>query len=215
MKFFNTDGPLYRFMNQFKDLLVFNFIWILFSLPIVTIGASSVAACAVGMKIAKNEEGYIARSFVKEFKKNWKQGTAVWLMMVLLGYALYLDFQILHVQANPSVLVIIASIAAVVVFFLSFTYAFALLARYDNTVLHTIQNSYHIALHYFGRTIAMIVTLAFILLILCFNRTMLYFMIVIGPGALFYTYSSFCLQVFQKVEDDNPGSTRDVRSERK
>lgn len=188
--------------------------WILFSLPIVTIGASSVAACAVGMKMVKDEEGYIGRMFVKEFKKNWKQGTIIWMMMLLLGYALYLDFQILHSQQDPSVLVIIASIAAVVVFFFSFSYSFALLARYDNTVLHTIQNSYHIGLHYFGRTVAMIVTLLFILVILCFNRTMLYFMIVIGPGALFYTYSSFCLQVFKKVEDDNPGSTRDIREQK-
>lgn len=39
MAFFGIDGPFYRFICRFIDLVKLNFMWLLFSLPIVTIGA--------------------------------------------------------------------------------------------------------------------------------------------------------------------------------
>ena len=37
---FNMDGPLYKFGNIVFDLFVLNLLWVIFSLPIVTIGAT-------------------------------------------------------------------------------------------------------------------------------------------------------------------------------
>lgn len=72
--FFSVDGGLYRFLTRFWDLVRLNFLWLVFSLLIVTIGASTVAAYSVAMKMVDDEEGYVARSFVSAFKANLKQG---------------------------------------------------------------------------------------------------------------------------------------------
>ena len=77
MAFFGIDGPFYRFICRFIDLVKLNFMWLLFSLPIVTIGASTTAAYSIALKMVDDEEGYMVKSFVKEFKRNFKQGT-VW-----------------------------------------------------------------------------------------------------------------------------------------
>lgn len=63
MKFFSVDSPLYRFLSKLLDVIRLNFLWILFSIPLVTIGASTVAALSVALKMADDEEGYIGRSF--------------------------------------------------------------------------------------------------------------------------------------------------------
>ena len=68
--FFCVDGGLYRFLSKFWDLVKLNFMWFLFSLPIVTIGASTVAAYSVAMKMVDDEEGYVARSFVSAFRED-------------------------------------------------------------------------------------------------------------------------------------------------
>ena len=75
------------------DMLKLNFMWLLFSIPIVTIGAATVAAMSVALKMADDEEGYIGRSFVRAFRENWKKGTVLWVITVIAAYAVYLDFQ--------------------------------------------------------------------------------------------------------------------------
>lgn len=203
VKIFNTDGAFYKFMIQLMDLLVLNFMWILFSLPIVTVGASTAAACAVTMKMAKDEESYIGREFIKQFKRNWKQGTALWILMLVVGYAFYLDTQILKVSSNPSYLVIFMTAGLGFLFVICFGYTFALIARYENSIKNSILNSVKITFRYLGRTIAMIFSMALIYTILSFNTVMLVFMPLIGPGCMLYTYGFFCRGIFEKIELSN------------
>lgn len=206
LKIFSTDGPFYKFMIQVTDLIVLNFMWILFSLPIITIGASTAAACSITMKMAKDEEGYIARQFIKEFKRNFKQGTILGVILGVLAYAIYLDMQILKVSEDPSILVILMTIGLVVILLTCFSFAFPLIARYENSIKNTIHNSVQITIRYLGRTMAMYFSLVLIYVVLNFTEQMMVFMILIGPGAMLYTYGFFCRQIFTKIEAENPDS---------
>ena len=61
MKFFSIEGPLYQFFSRLLDMIKLNFLWLLFSLPIITIGASTAAAFSVTLKMVDEREGYIAK----------------------------------------------------------------------------------------------------------------------------------------------------------
>ena len=74
MKIFSVDSPLYRFLNRLLDILKLNFLWILGSIPIFTIGVSTTAAMSVALKLADDEEGYIAKSYFEAYKAIFKQG---------------------------------------------------------------------------------------------------------------------------------------------
>ena len=78
--FFNYDNPVWRFIGKFWDVLVINFLWIICSIPIVTIGSSTTAMYYVTLKLARDEDGYTIQSFFKSFKENFKQATAIWLI---------------------------------------------------------------------------------------------------------------------------------------
>lgn len=205
MKFFSVDSPLYRFLSTFLEVLKLNFFWILFSLPIITMGASTAAAMSVALKMVDDEEGYIGRSFLKAFKENWKKGTLIYMISLIACYAIYLDFQLFEaVEGNPIIFLIIGmvSIALVIV---SLIYTYPLIARYENTLLKTIQNSIDISRRYFGRTLFLVVVVAFEVMLFMYNKTMLFFAIIIGPGFIIFTVASFSKRVFQQIEKE-PGS---------
>lgn len=205
MKFFSIDSPLYRFLSKLMDVLKLNFLWILFSLPVITIGASTVAAMSVAIKMTDDEEGYIGRSFVKAFKENWKQGTLLWLITAVACYALYLDFQLFEaVEGNPIMFLVIGIVSAALVI-VALIYAYPLLARYENTLFKTIQNSIDISRKYFGRTLLLVIVVAFEFLIFQFNSTMIFLGMIFGPGFIILTIAGFSKRIFQEIEKE-PGA---------
>ncbi len=205
MKFFSVDSPLYKFLNKFLDVLKLNFLWIFFSIPIITMGAATAAAMSVALKMVDDEEGYIGKSFWKAFKENWKKGTLLFIISMIASYAIYLDFQLFEaVEGNPMVLLIIGMVSVALVI-VALIYSYPLIARYENTLFKTIQNSIDISRKYFGRTFFLVVVVAFEVMIFMFNKTMLFFAIIIGPGFIIFTVASFSKRIFQQIEKE-PGS---------
>lgn len=49
--FFSIESPLYKFMNRLLDMIKLNFLWILCSLPIITMGAATTAAFTITLKM--------------------------------------------------------------------------------------------------------------------------------------------------------------------
>ena len=202
MKFFSVDSPFYRFIVKFFDVIKLNFMWLLFSLPIITIGASTVAAMSVALKMVDEEEGYICRSFVKAFKENWKQGMILGMISIVAIYAVYLDFQLFEVvEGNPIMFLIIGMVSCFVVI-TCLIYAYLLMARYENTLIRTIQNSYRIGRKYFGRTVMLVFVLAVEYVVFNFNTTMLFFGIAVGPAMMIFTIAGVSKRIFQEIEKE-------------
>lgn len=200
MKLFSVDSPLYRFITTFWEIVKLNFFWLLFSLPIVTIGASTTAAFSVGLKMAENHEGYIFKAFWKAFKENWKKAVLVGLLNLLIAYAAYLDFELFEkVEGNPFICLVMG-ILAIVISVTGFIYAYPLLARYENSIAGTIKNSFEIYTRYIGRSIALTVIVALELAVMLWNMTTVYFAILIGPACVIYTISAGALYIFKDIE---------------
>lgn len=60
---FGIDSKFYEVVSKIADLVILNLIFVLCSLPIITIGASTTALYGVTKKMAGNREGYIFRNF--------------------------------------------------------------------------------------------------------------------------------------------------------
>lgn len=202
MKFFSVDGPLYRFFSRLWDVIVLNFLWLLFSLPIVTVGASTVAVYSVTLKMVDETEGYVGRQFIKAFKENWKQGIPLGLLGMFCTYVVYLDFEMFRAIEGQPILFLIFGILAIGVFGAAFLYAFALSARYENTLMNTLKNSVSITCRYFLRSIILIVVLAVEVLLFLFNNITLFFGVLIGPVCIMYTISGMALPLFRQIEKD-------------
>ena len=212
MKFFSVESPLYKFLSKFLDVVKLNFLWILFSIPVITVGASTVAAMSVALKMTDDEEGYIGKSFLKAFKENWKQGTLLWIITVIAVYAIYMDFQLFEAVDNNPIVFLIIGMVSIALAVVALLYSYPLAARYENTLINTIQNSINISRKYFGRTLLLVIVLAVEYIVFNFNKTMLFFGILVGPGFMIFTIAAFSKRIFQVIEKE-PGSVIKRESE--
>lgn len=205
MKFFSVDSAFYRFMSKLFDVVKLNFMWLLFSLPIVTVGASTVAAMSVALKMVDDEEGYVCKSFIKAWKENWKQGIVLGIISVVAIYAVYLDFQLFEaVEGNPIMFLLIGMVSCFVVI-MCLIYAYPLMARYENTLIRTIQNSFRIGRKYFGRTVMLVFLLTVEYVLFSFNEMMLFVGFLVGPAVALYTIAGISKRIFQEIEKE-PGT---------
>lgn len=147
MGIFGLEGPVMRFFDKVFNLLWLNIVVIIFSLPIVTMGASFTAMHYVLLRMVKNEEGYVLPTFWKSFKQNFKQATLIWLPFMFLTVVLGVDAYLFSKGV-----VTMSGVYKIAIYFLLFVVAFGLifvfpvLSHYENTIKGTVKNAYAMAM---------------------------------------------------------------------
>lgn len=127
-------------------------------IPLFTIGASVTALNYMMLKIVRGEEGYIVKDFFKAFKENFKQATAIWLIMALFGVIFGVDFYVLnHMKLAMSPVIRTVIYALLVVWTFEFVYVFAVLSRFVNTVKQTMKNALLMSIRHLPWTALLIV----------------------------------------------------------
>lgn len=217
--FFNIDSKFMTFMNRLADLMLLNVIYIICSIPIITIGASTTAMYYVTLKMVKNEESYIFKSFLKSFKQNFKQATIIWAVVLAAGILLSIDIRIV-LKMEGIFGKILFSCLGVVVFVLIFinAYVFPLLARFENTTGQTVKNALFMSIRHLPMTFVIIlVTVVPMGLGLYFFET-IPFWILIGFALLAFAASFVLVKIFEKYEPEedegleNMGETREIEN---
>ena len=156
MKFFNYDSPIMQFLSRLTDLFILNFLFLICSIPIVTIGASATALYSVTLKMAKNEESYIFSSFLRSFKTNFRQSTISWIILLLAGIVLWMDHHAISFMGGSFQLMI----AVCILLLFPAIYIFPYIARFENTIKNSLKNSFMISIAQLPYTILLLVVLA-------------------------------------------------------
>ena len=129
-RFFDLDNPLWSFLGKITDVLMLSLLWILCSLPIITIGASTTALYYCTLKLSVDKEGYLMKSFFKSFKDNFKQSTFAWLILLFAGAILYFDlFWSLSTGGTMGNSMLLVFGVTLILYVMVLTYVFPLIAR--------------------------------------------------------------------------------------
>ena len=163
MKFLSYDSKFSRIMIKLCYACFLNLLWMVCSLPIFTIGASTTALYYACLKIVRDEGFDAAGMFFHSFKQNFKQATIIWLIMLTAGIFLAGDGYILyHLRASSTgamavmwTLLMAVVIAAAVIYVIVLLYVFPLLASVENTTAAMLKNAFLIGTHYLFSTILM------------------------------------------------------------
>lgn len=155
---FHPDSLIWKYMGRVWDAIWLTCLWILCSLPIVTIGAASTAVSYVAMKIMKDEEGNITKQFFHSFRQNFRQATVIWLGMLFFGIVLGINFWFYyHMENTFSKVFMIVLLVLAYVLCMLLHYIFPVLARFDNSVKNLLVMAFVFAMRNFGWTMLMIV----------------------------------------------------------
>ncbi|MCQ2524011.1 MAG: DUF624 domain-containing protein [Lachnospiraceae bacterium] len=204
MNIFSSRNLLGRFMNWVGNIVILNFLWLIFSLPIVTIGASTTALYYSTMKWIRRDEGYIHTNFIKSFKENFKQSTIMWLLMLLLGFVITLDLRIgmffNNGQAGITMgkIMVITSILLFIPYILVLTYIFPVQAKFENSIKDNIKNAFLMSIAHFGYTLLIFFILFTFVFLTLTSKVFIGLEILTGFGLYGYMTSALFVAVFRK-----------------
>ena len=147
MKFFRFDSPFWEFFSRVADLVILNVLWLVFSLPIVTIGASTTAMYCVALHLVRGEGSGVVRMFWNSFRLNFRQATLLFFILliptVLVCYELWLYLSGAVTQTLWTGVVF--CLPAVLLTLIS-AYIYPLHAQFDNSIRNTLKNACYLAI---------------------------------------------------------------------
>ncbi len=219
-KVFALDSPLMNGLSKLADLIWLNILATICCIPIITIGASLTALHYVVLKMVKDEEGYITRSFFKSFKENFKQATLMWLMLLVVFILLVADFMIFRFSGIvfPGWCQI-ALIAIAVLIMFATMHLFPLLSRYENSIRATYKNSLFMGILHLPKTILMMLCWIVPIVITIYVESffpIVFFLGISGPAflnALLYKKSFQQLEPETEIKSDADWTVQAVSEE--
>ena len=139
------NSKFYQIVTQIIDCAALSLLWIVFSLPVITIGASTTALYHAVDKVIRREDGSIWKEFWRVFRRDFKRATALWILMLLICGVLVANFHaaFAHEWANESLQAFmqIASVFLIALFAIWLQYWFPYLARFDDPVKRILKNT--------------------------------------------------------------------------
>jgi len=150
----NLDSPILNFLSRAWDILFTSVLYVLFCVPIITIGAASTAMHSTIMAICNDTCSGVWEKFFGTFKTEFKQSTLIWI-----GYLVALVILAVDIYASviypgqEDIGVLLSAMKGITLFFvisfiLMFTYTFAIIARYIVTWKQALRNALYLIIKY-------------------------------------------------------------------
>lgn len=129
---------------KISDLIILNVIFLVCCIPVITIGASITGLYYTTLKMVRDQEtSPIYKNFFASFRQNFKQSTIVWLIMLVFGGFLYVDFRITTVMEGATARSLLFGflIVMLIIYLCIWAYVFPMIARFENTTGNMIRNA--------------------------------------------------------------------------
>jgi uncharacterized membrane protein YesL len=188
--FKSKNGPVMFTIGKLVDAFMLTLLWIVFSLPVITMGAASTALSGVTLRMAAGEELLVARTFVQTFKQEFSSSLKVWLILLSIGVILVGDYWFLLQLQGPLVTAFLGmTLVLTLCYIFVLIYIFPIIAKFKNTPGKYLLSALMMSLRHLPATIA--ITLIFIAM--CIGISYFLPLMIISVG-LFTLLSAYLLQ---------------------
>ncbi|WP_400243196.1 YesL family protein [Niallia sp. JL1B1071] len=152
------DSPFWERMGKLYYIIVLNFLWVLFSLPLITIGPSTVALHHCMFHLINGKEMNIFTEFYQSFKWNFVRNMMTGIIVVGFGILLLSSRNFyFEIAANTSLSIYYFYIFLVFLFALFFVTIFPVLVNFHGPVLDLLRTSLFLAIKNLPMSILMVV----------------------------------------------------------
>jgi len=209
MKLLNYESPLMKTLDLVADVLIISLLWILTSIPIITIGTSTAAGYYVISRRISNREHYILKDYFLAFRNNFKNATLAFItiipLLLLLVFNIFNSgiFGAFEIIAYP--LYIVLGVELVFVYI----HVFPLAARFDMKYMQLMKSAFLMANRHF------IVTIVHVLLLAAALTASIFY-----PPFLLFSFGTYCwasshllVKVYRKYRPEFDRDTADIDTE--
>lgn len=203
---FNMDNPFMQLLVRVGDLILANALFIICSLPVVTLGASLAALHKVTQNIVLDEEQGLFKTFLRGFKENFKQATLAWLMMLvfLVGMCCNLLLTVSYLSGTAALICKWVLYLIMLLMLALASYVFPLMVRYENSLREHFINAAILSIVKLPRTILLVILNALPVLIAYFSMqtffSTLVFWLTLGFAFSSFITNTLLVSVFKELE---------------
>ncbi len=133
------------YARKFWKLILANMLYVLVSLPVVTVGLANAGLTYITRNFAREKHAFIAGDFFDTIRKNWKQALSVGLINLIVGvalaYAIYFYYNMSAGLFGTLLMAFVLVVALLYVFMqyylyvLMITFHFSLKQLYKNSII--------------------------------------------------------------------------------
>lgn len=194
----HPQSTFMEIIGKIGDFLLIGILWLLCSLPVITVGAASTALMSASMKRINDEDNGCFRDFFRSFRENFLLSTLLWVAAVLLGafFALDLYFYAMWSMAGEMIGTILFALfaAATGLYLCVLLFLFPYVAKFQCTFRQAVKNAAYLSMRHFPYTVVMLI--GDVLLLLLSLKTG--FLFAALPGAVAFLNGWLVYRVFRK-----------------
>jgi len=192
--FFSLDGPLTKYGNLLADFTLLSLLWVVFSIPLVTIGAATTALFYVATRRISDIEGHLFRDFWSSFLLNFRQSTICWLIVLLILQILFINIINIGILGSLSNIGLLIQLCIALEIYIISIYVFPIIARFKLSLWYVLKNAFFIANRHFLTTLTLLVVGAGVILLSLL--TVLFTFVAMGVYA--FIASHLLMRVFRR-----------------
>lgn len=125
-------------LSRITDLILLNLLFVLCSIPVVTLGPAAAAMYTVLFRMGTEQESGVVRPFFAAFGENLKQGLVLWIAELALAGAIGFDIYLFYHMTGAAHYVYIPILCLAIVGLLASGYLFPLISLFRNSNLRTV-----------------------------------------------------------------------------
>lgn len=158
-RLFNVNNPLMRALSKLFDIGWLSLIYVVFCVPLVTIGAATTSLYYVSAKVLRKDRGYVWSEFWHSFKLNFKPATLIWLIFAAIYGLLYFNLTTFNTSNAAGGYLVGAYIALAFIVTCVASYAFCLLSRFNMNVRGILRYALYMSFRHFIHTLCFLAIL--------------------------------------------------------
>ena len=192
------DGPFYRIGTLAADIMILSFYWIIFSIPLFTIGTSTTALYYVVTRRISNREGYLFKDFWTSFKSNFKQSTIIWLIFLVVIFILYFNIYNIDAVGDMSIFLLPIQVFLFLEAVICYMYILPITARFDISLKNSIKTAFFMANRHLLTSICCLLIGAAVL----FASIYTIIMFLVAMGLYVFITSYLFIRIFRKYRPE-------------
>lgn len=162
MDLLNENNIIHIFFNKLGDIIIANLLFILCSIPLITIGPSLTALYHCMLRTVKGNNNGTVKTFFKAFKENFRQSFIIWLIILSIDAVLFLNIRfLLHESGTNATILLYLSVGVTSLSLIFTLYIFPIIAAFANTLKVLCKNAILLAFMHFPTTVLMAVITIF------------------------------------------------------
>lgn len=195
----SPDGIVYKIGTVIADVIILGLLWLLASLPLVTMGAATTGIYYVATKKINGRDIYLWRDFWRSFRQNFVQSTLVFITLVAVYALLVTNMRnIWLVDGLQNFFLAVQFFVFIEITFIAM-YAFPLMARIELGYVQIFKTAFLMANRHIFTTLSNLILMAGIAF-LVLEIIPLFFLFFMG---IYCYFSSFLIvKVLKKYRPD-------------